>query len=240
MIIHHFSHIGSRNSNQDFVEIQSYNDIDFFIVADGIGGYENGDLAAQMAVESIIVYLTNVDEINQDHIQKAINKANLAIRQKQQSLQCKMGTTIGGCLVKNSIVHCFWVGDVAVYQIRDGVLLWESRSHNIFNEGMLENRNNFNIKSSRLRHVVTRSISGDISKSIIGYQAITTGNFNDIFIICSDGVHEYFDGFRISQMLKNEINHKKVIEKIEKELELIGQDNYSLISFNLDAQLKKR
>ena len=89
MIIHHFSHIGSRNSNQDFVEIQSYNDIDFFIVADGIGGYENGDLAAQMAVESIIVYLTNVDEINQDHIQKAINKANLAIRQKQQSLQLK-------------------------------------------------------------------------------------------------------------------------------------------------------
>jgi|688.fasta_scaffold486281_2 serine/threonine protein phosphatase PrpC len=232
MIAHHFSHIGKRKSNQDFVESHSSNGVNFFIVADGMGGYDHGDIAAQIAVENIIVYLSSVDEINQDQIQKAINKANLAIRQKQESLGCKMGATIGGCILKDTVAHCFWVGDVQIFHFRDKRVNFESKSHTLINELKSGNIINEPSKISKYKHVVTRSLNGDITKSKAGFHLIHDLQKDDILMVCTDGVHDIFSSIQIQQIINSNFSFEESIEIIEKRLIIDAIDNASLIAIS--------
>ena len=72
-----FSHKGKREINQDYVLIQNMNPEAFlFLIADGMGGYEHGEVASKMVSENIFTFLSTIKQINEEQIQKAINKAN--------------------------------------------------------------------------------------------------------------------------------------------------------------------
>ena len=77
------------------INIDSY----IYLVADGMGGYDNGDIAAEMVIDSLTTFLFNSDQFNVNVIHKAINKANLALRQYQEQHQSKLGSTLGGILI---------------------------------------------------------------------------------------------------------------------------------------------
>src|SRR5690606_32861401 len=109
---------GKRDSNQDFICIDRLESgASFFLIADGMGGYEKGDEAAKIVSENIFTFLNYVDSINEKKIQQAVQKANLAIKQFSIKNNIKSGATVGGIIVEEDIAHIFWVGDVMVYQI---------------------------------------------------------------------------------------------------------------------------
>ncbi len=113
-----------------------------------------------MVVDNITTYLSTVDSINAFQIQKAINKSNLAIRQKSADLSTKMGATIGGVVVNNSIVTFFWVGDVKIFHFRDKHLISETTTHSLVNNLAANGAVVETSRLSKYRHVVTRSIQG--------------------------------------------------------------------------------
>lgn len=217
---------GKRESNQDFIymdrlESGTY----FFLIADGMGGYKKGDEAARIVTENIFTFLNFVENINEQNIQKAVQKANLAIKQFNNKNNIKSGATIGGIIVEENTVHVFWVGDVMIYQINKENVLFQTKSHTLVNS-LLESESIKEEKSlERYKHIVTRSISGKASESSIGYQSIQFSE-DDSFIICSDGVHNTVSVEQILEYIKKRNGLQELKSQFLKE----AQDNYSIIT----------
>ncbi|SNY95265.1 PP2C family protein-serine/threonine phosphatase [Flagellimonas pacifica] len=225
-----FSHIGKRKTNQDVIcESSLGSGTDLYIIADGMGGYDNGRLAASMTVDSISTFLSTLKEINEESIQKAVNKANLVIRQFQELNQSRLGATIGGVIVENNLARCFWVGDVKILRYSDSKLNFESKSHNLFNETSDDATSNISEIKSKYSHIVTRSVQGNLRKSYVSYQELELNDKTDKLIICSDGLHNIIDGHSIEYLLKNSKSSDEVIEKIRNRLKMEAEDNASLI-----------
>ncbi|WP_158848504.1 PP2C family protein-serine/threonine phosphatase [Algibacter sp. L1A34] len=223
------THKGKRKTNQDVVLTKNINpDTYFYLVADGMGGYDNGEIAAQIVSDSILTFLSNVIEINKESIQKAINKANLAIRQFQEQNHSKMGATLGAVIFSKGIAKCFWVGDIKILHYSESKLTFESKSHNLKNELSKSESSNEVFKSSKYSHIVTRSIQGVVKKSIISYQEITIKE-KDKLIICSDGVHGLIDSQTILFLMNNEKKNISFIDELNNRLENESNDNASLI-----------
>lgn len=218
--------IGKRESNQDLIYVDKLeSDASFFLIADGMGGYEKGDEAARIVTENIFTFLNFVGSINEQNIQQAVQKANLAIKQFNSKNNIKSGATIGGIIAVKNTVHLFWIGDVMIYQINKENVLFQTRSHTLVNS-LLETESIKEEKSlEKYKHIVTRSISGKPSESSIGYQLIQFSE-GDSFIICSDGVHNTVS---VEQLLMY-INQENGLQALEDKFFKEAQDNYSVIT----------
>ena len=122
-----FTHKGQRKNNQDFVLIQNINHESFlFLIADGMGGYQQGEIASKLVSENIIAYLSTVKKIDSNYVQKAINKANLAIKQLKDNNNINLGATVGGVILTKSDALCFWVGNVKIFHFKANNLQFPS------------------------------------------------------------------------------------------------------------------
>lgn len=218
---------GRRESNQDFIYIDRLESgASFFLIADGMGGYEKGDEAAKIVSENIFTFLNYVESINEQNIQRAIQKANLIIKQFNTKNNIKSGATIGGIIAEKDLIHIFWLGDVMVYQISNGKVLFQTKSHTLVNS-LLKSESIQEEKSlDKYKHIVTRSISGKPSESRIDYHS-TIFSEDDMFIICSDGIHNIIS---VDQLLVY-IKQTNGLQELERQFLKEAQDNYSVIIF---------
>ena len=225
MKIQKFNGQGKRDTNQDLITISRFiSGATFFLIADGMGGYDRGDEAASIVSENIFTYLNYAENINEQSIQQAIQKANLAIKQFNKTNGIKSGATIGGIIIDNDELHIFWVGDVMIFKIGKEGILFKTKSHTLVNS-ILESSLETDEKSlEKYKHIVTRSISGKPSESQISYNSFSISD-EDQVIMCSDGVHNTIS---IEQIIfeTNKDDHMKGIKKL---LEENSNDNYSLI-----------
>lgn len=218
-----FSGKGQRKTNDDYsVNVQFDENTSLHIVADGMGGYAHGDIAARTATEAIVeCFSSRCQEQNTEQvIQESLRIANEQILQKQETLQAKLGTTIAGVFIREDIAYAFWLGDVQIYQFRNGKLLFISESHSLVNE-MRKNEVLLNKDIERYGNIVTQSLSGNELKNI----SITQLEFHhsDIICICSDGLYKEYEVEEFIHLSK-----KKRLELLEQG----GQttiDNYTIV-----------
>ena len=221
---------GKRSINEDFVLSQSLNSDQYLnIIADGMGGYEKGEEASRIITEKISSHLSTLSKINDEDIQFAINNANIAINQFKELSEIKLGATIGGIILQSDCAKCFWVGDVKIYHFHNKKLNFESDSHSLVTELI----NNGNIvdadKIAKYKHIVTRSIHGELGKSEAAFIDIKQNGKEDIFIICSDGVHDVVNGLQMEYLLNEKGEIEGVVNEIEHLCKVNSKDNYSFI-----------
>lgn len=189
------------------------------MVVDGMGGHERGEAAAKIVVDRIVSFLENSSSMNEKTIQKAVQKANLAVKHFNKENNIKSGTAVGGLVIENDMAHIFWVGDVKIYQFKNDGLIYETQSHTLINS-LIENQSIENPESrKKYRHILTHSVSGNPSDAQIGYH-LTELNDSQ-FIICSDGVYDDMDVSKIKEMLED--------GSLERYLSENASDNYSVI-----------
>ena len=223
------SHIGKRKTNQDRILAKKINtDSHLYLIADGMGGYNYGDIAAEMVIYSLTAFLSNSSQFNENVIHKAINKANLALHQYQEKHLSKLGSTLSGIIVSGKIAKTFWVGDVKILHYSNGKLRFESKTHNLSSELSETDYSNDSINFSKFNHIVTRSIQGDIKKSVPSYQELLLNKDNKLFI-CSDGVHTIIDPQTLQFLLNKEDSTDSLMAIIDQRLEKEASDNASLI-----------
>lgn len=225
-MVYSFSNKGGRTSNQDFLFSKSINsDCNLYMVVDGMGGYEFGDIASELVAENIYTYLSTVKEINEKEIQKAVNKSNLVIKQKSHDFGAKIGATLAGIIVVGNLAYLFWVGDVKIILIRNNEILFETRSHTLINQ-MIENGNLIN-NIDRYKHVVTRSISGKIKDGIIECYSSDLLK-DDLMIIYSDGVSDILGSYQINHIFKSSDSVYEGLNKVEATCNIDAKDNFSM------------
>ena len=224
-----FTGIGKRENNEDVILIDKFSqEVELYLVVDGMGGYEKGEVSARLVAENISTHLRTVEIINKTEINNAIKKANLAVKQFNESNKIASGATVAGIVFKLDIALCFWLGDVHIYHFLNGNLDWQSKGHTLLNEFLETDANRSPERKKRYGHIVTKADAGKREKSTPEILEIKNISEKDSFVLCSDGVHNTLTVDHLRLLLSENDN----LTQIQEYLKIHADDNYSLILVN--------
>lgn len=183
MRIFKYSNIGNREQNQDYIvstKLGQYSSL--HLVADGMGGYDFGEIAAKVIGDSFLYGLSRSMTI-EEAARHASN--NILIEKRNLGVQ-KMGSTIAGLLLNGMNATIFWSGDSRVYVFRDKDLYYQTDDHSVINE--LSRRRSLTFEEKkRYGHIVTRSIMGNEDDKVDTHEL--TLQEGDEIIVCTDGLY---------------------------------------------------
>lgn len=211
-----------RSHNED--AIASDSSIGFMILADGMGGYNAGEVASEMAVLSIAAELSEslgchtakpavLDIVDRPFLNKAILKkllidvvatANTSIYHASQTYpQCAgMGTTLALGLFTNNQLLVGHIGDSRVYRLRNHQLEQMTEDHSLLQEeiraGVLTREQ---AKHCTHKNLVTRALGVDPEVELeLNEFKVEVG---DIYLLCSDGLSDLVDDALIQATLNH-------------------------------------
>lgn len=182
-----YSDVGGRTNNEDSYLSKKISSGYLFIVADGLGGHDDGEMASNSAVNSIKEYLAN-DECGS--VSEAICFANDKVVRMQEKHSSKMKTTIALAYVTESKVVIAHVGDSRVYAFKNGKIVHQTVDHSAsqlaVSVGEIRPED---IRNHEDRNVLLRALGA--SDNVRAEVAeIEIGDF-DALLLCSDGFWEY-------------------------------------------------
>ncbi|MDH3616837.1 MAG: Stp1/IreP family PP2C-type Ser/Thr phosphatase [Gammaproteobacteria bacterium] len=215
-----------REHNED--AIGSLPDIGLMVVADGMGGYNAGEVASGIAIQ-IVTELATIgagreegDEIDPHSglmrqsivLRDAVYRANKIIYQTAQSqTHCEgMGTTIVACMFCDNKVSIAHVGDSRAYRMRGGQLDQITLDHSLLQE--LVDRGFYSeeeAQRSTNRNYVTRALGVEptVEVEVNEHEVLP----DDIYLLCSDGLPD---------MVEDDDIHL-TISTFNASLEVVGQ-----------------
>ena len=191
-----------RSHNEDSLAAEP--EIGLTVLADGMGGYNAGEVASGIAVAMLTTEMRRALEDLQPHtvdengelgairlIREHCAKANAAIYQtaKGQPQYSGMGTTLVVALFFDNRVAVGHIGDSRLYRLRDGVFEQITRDHSLLQEqidsGMITKEQ---ARYSQNKNLVTRAVGIDpeVEVEVHAYD-VEPG---DIYLLCSDGLSD--------------------------------------------------
>lgn len=183
MKIFKYSNIGNREQNQDYlVSTKLGQDSSLHLVADGMGGYECGDIASKIVGDSYVYGLSRNMSI-EDATREASN--NIQIERRNLGV-AKIGSTVAGVMICGMKATIFWAGDSRVYLFRNKEQLFQTEDHSILNELSRKRKLSFE-ERERYGHIITRSIMGNPDDMVDTCEM--TLQEGDELLICSDGLY---------------------------------------------------
>lgn len=175
-----------------------------YVVADGMGGYRAGEIAAEVAVATACRLLPGF--LEQDDaaaaMQRAFDACNREIRERAAgNPDCLgMGTTLVACLVRGSALYVAHIGDSRAYRMRDGQLHRLTRDHSIGQQvadsGMLTEAQ---VRQLPGRGILTRALG--VEQSVACDCAVFDWMPTDQLLLCSDGLSDRVADEAIGRLL---------------------------------------
>ena len=178
-----------RKTNQDSYHLNLERKL--FVVADGMGGHNGGDIASQMAVKVLPEYVNNNFQMEPLLLLtgsiKESNRTIKALGEAQPEL-VGMGTTVVSFLFKGPNIYIGNVGDSRAYLINQKKIYQLSRDHSLVQEKLnygVYDRDQAALDPQKNVLVRTVGFEDDVEVDVFTYKV----NKNDIFLCCSDGLH---------------------------------------------------
>lgn len=208
-----------RRENEDVVLVRD--DLGLYAVADGAGGHDAGDVAAESAVRSLVAGIASADELppastaalnrlgidpEARALSAAFHRAHrdvVAIARVSQSAK-GMGSTLVAALFseREPLVHIAHVGDSRCYRLRGGHLELLTVDHSIASD-VLEKRPELDdaVLARLPKSVVTRALGmGQSLHASVQTKAVVAG---DRYLLCSDGLSGPVSSQGIADALKS-------------------------------------
>ncbi|HPS39125.1 MAG TPA: Stp1/IreP family PP2C-type Ser/Thr phosphatase [Candidatus Cloacimonadota bacterium] len=196
-----------REKNQDYFGKYSGAFGELIIVCDGMGGYEGGEIASQIAVETIAGHFANLgstyDEKGELRQSLLYAEQNIADYKESHPEVADMGTTAVLLLIKQNRFWYAWVGDSRLYLVRAGKIQRLSRDHS-YVQGLLDHGiiTEDQAREHPKKNVITKALGANDSQPDIA------GPFSlyeeDKLMLCSDGLYGYFSDEEILQSMLQE------------------------------------
>ncbi|MEG2337710.1 MAG: Stp1/IreP family PP2C-type Ser/Thr phosphatase [Clostridium sp.] len=225
------THIGMvREVNEDSILTYENNDYTILIVADGMGGHNAGEIASDIAVNTLNQYIEknfNIYDDYEDLLRDAILEANKNIFKHSSESETLngMGTTITALLVVKDGAYIAHVGDSRAYIVRDNAIRQITEDHSYINELLKKGAITEEEASVHpMKNLITRAVGTDKYVVIDTFQEAI--HLNDYFILCSDGLTRYVTE---SEILEFIFKGSSVDEIVETANLRGGKDNISLI-----------
>lgn len=220
------SHVGMvRSVNEDAcVELPS---LGLWAVADGMGGHEAGDVAAQMIIDALRAISPPPEW--QDYIQEVkriLRQVNHRLREEsaRHYHNRTIGSTVVVLLLRGEQMAWLWVGDSRIYRLRGERLEQLTRDHShvqdLVEQGLLS-------ASDAIHHpmanVITRAVgSADTLDIDAQCSQVQPG---DVFLLCSDGLNKVISDAEIQRVLASRNSQKSVRALIHSALLNGAHDN---------------
>lgn len=203
-----------RGHNEDCIESRPETGV--VVLADGMGGYNAGEVASGMATSLIAAGMVNAwtkpalknmereqaSAYSQQLLQAEVGKANKAIFEAaQKDPQCAgMGTTLVACLFYDNFLTVGHIGDSRLYRLRNDALEQITRDHSLLQEqidsGLITKED---ARSSHNKNLVTRALGIDpeVDAEIHSYEVLE----GDLYLLCSDGLNDMIEDEEIQMTL---------------------------------------
>jgi serine/threonine protein phosphatase Stp1 len=225
---HGQSHVGLvRDVNQDrFLCARSAR---LWAVADGMGGHENGERAAELVVEHLQAAALPADlAAAREAVAAQLRRANQAILDEAEAAGVTMGSTAAALVIRGRRYAVSWVGDSRVFLVRDGALHQLTTDHSQVQEmvdsGMIGAQE---AVGHPMAHVLTRVVGICDEVEV----ATVDGEYDagDLFLICSDGLHSYVPAADIAAAIQPSAHLETVERLIASALEQGAPDNVTVV-----------
>jgi protein phosphatase len=244
-----------RTTNEDAIKLLP--DHRLFIVCDGMGGHNAGEVASSSACEIIgSLYSGSYDRLLKDEqlklprifppstdvLTKTVRIANHDIHRRASANPslAGMGTTIVAVAVEQDIMTLLHVGDSRIYHFREKNLTPLTVDHSWAAE--LEQSEQISAEEAKNlvnRNVITRALGVKDSVEIdVAVRKIAEG---DIYMLCSDGLCGFVDDPDIKDVIKgcNGDLEKIVSRLVQMANERGGMDNVSVVALRIDGKIEK-
>lgn len=194
------NHIGRRRNDEDAHAVRP--DLGLIVVADGMGGYEGGEIASHLVVESVVQLFerTHADSeatwphaphTGQDGLQERVRvgliHAHTRVLEHREGFLSRMGSTAVVVAWNRGHLVVGHVGDSRVYRLRAGSLERLTRDHSFAEEARAAGFNE-DAALERYRSMLTRAIG--MPGSCVADIARDDLLEGDVLLLCSDGVWE--------------------------------------------------
>lgn len=227
-----------REINEDTIYIPENNDdLKLYIVADGMGGYQGGEIASSRSTEIAKKYILNNFEItfNTDEdilklVYGAVEYANMRLmeeKRKEDYLE-NMGSTICIALLVKDRLYIAHAGDSRIYRLRKDTLRRLTKDHSyvqiLVDDGTIK-------EEDSVKHPKKNMITKAIGMSAVVTPDVSVQKFinNDVMLLCSDGLTNYVKDEELKEILKNEEIEDPAEFLVDLANERGGGDNISVI-----------
>jgi serine/threonine protein phosphatase PrpC len=238
--------IGGRPSNED--NMGSYVPEDaqvmakkgaLFVVADGLGGHTQGEVASELAVNTIRdVYYQDTDEDIAASLRRAVENANTLIWQKNgekfqdaaegEKERIGMATTCVVAVLQDDRVYVANVGDSFVYIMRAEHVMQIAQDHSWVAEqvhaGLLTKEQ---ARSHEKRNVITRCLG--TSSDVDVYVASETVQDGDVLLLCTDGLWSLVEEDELRSIVEQYDPQESAKRLVERANENGGPDNITAV-----------
>lgn len=247
-----FSEIGEKTNQEDYIYPSEPTDSDrVFILCDGMGGHERGEVASATVAESMGAMLNGFTAHNQPINAERFNQALTAGYDALENIpgadsERRPGTTLT-CLCFNSSTYlAAHMGDSRIYQIRPSLfdaesgelgIIYRSRDHSLVND--LVRAGQITEEMARVhprRNVITRAMQPRLERRFAaGVHESSEIRPGDYFFLCSDGVLERVTDTTLCEILATPgLTDIEKMEAIRTTCDEGTRDNYSAMLIPVD------
>jgi PPM family protein phosphatase len=230
-----------RGHNEDNYLVNE--ELNLFVVADGMGGHAGGEYASAIAVNTVEEIVTSLEvegvevtdatdpvEVTRTKLSHSIRLAGRRIFEKarEQPEYHGMGTTAVVVLIEGSNAYIAHVGDSRVYMLREGKIEQVTEDHSLIAEkirhGLLSPEE---AKNHRMRNVITRSLGYQEDVEVdLQVRAIRRG---DQFLLCSDGLSGNVSQEEMGEVMSRLSPQEAARHLISLSCERGGEDNITTV-----------
>lgn len=212
--------IGQRSNQEDALwPLQGSADNQLFIVCDGMGGHEKGEVASQTVSQSLGEWFAshNFTSLTDDQLKEALEYAYTQLDQKDNGELKKMGTTLTLIYMGSQGVTAAHIGDSRIYHIRPGVgVLYQSRDHSLvfdlFQTGEISYEE---MATHPQKNIITRAVTpGKENRTRPDIIHITDVKPGDYFYLCSDGMLEQMDNDELVSLLTSNVSNEEKCQQL--------------------------
>jgi protein phosphatase len=252
------THPGQHHQhNEDAIVTFTYNKeqsgqsvpIGFYLVADGMGGYEAGDLASRTVNQIVTDWVLQTkilpdlrkttrklteDSITEELLQEAIQQANRVLLQRAKAQSSDMGSTVTAALIIGNAVTVVNVGDSRTYLLREGQIQQVTQDHSLV--ARLVEANVIlpeEVRQHPRRNEIYRSLGQDAEIEVDTFTfALKRG---DRLILCCDGLWEMVEDTQIQQIAEAAKTPQQACDAlIQTANQAGGEDNISVIVVEME------
>lgn len=232
-----------REENQDSYGVLKNDRIQFFMVADGMGGAKGGAVASSLAVKVVEQAMSSKEVITSDEVARTLSKANSDIFKQgsEDEALSGMGTTFVGLTFFGERMIITNVGDSRAYRIRNNQITQLTDDHTLVND-LLRNGaiTKEQAENHPVAHMLTRSLGPCPDVDVDSFLCEDGPARNDRYLLCSDGLYNVVPGEEILQI----VNSKSIDEAVQELISLAndrgGPDNITIILVHVDENFPRK
>ncbi len=222
-----------KNNEDDFYVAKEDASLPYlYIVADGMGGCNAGEVASRSAISAFVDYAKQEkEEEPADLLAGGIQAANKAVFDKSNTETdfAEMGTTIVAAAVEQDKVYVAYVGDSRAYLMQNGHLTLLTTDHSYVMELVkLGTITKEEAAKHPKRNIITRAVG--IRDTVEADTVVQDVKEGDVLLLCTDGLSGMLTDMEIEAVLQEKISaEEKAAQLVAEANEHGGHDNISLI-----------